>query len=190
MSVATVGKWRARYVALGMESLGDAPRCGAPRRITDGQVEAVVTRTLESKSAQVTQWSTRLLAVEVGLSHTAIKRIWHTFGLQPHRQDSCKLSTDPFFVEKVREVVGLYLNPPEQTRAVVLCVDEKSQCQALERSQPLLPMKPGQSPSAARTTTTGLAPTSLFAALDLATGKVIARCQPRHRHQEFLRFLA
>ena len=186
---ATVGKWRARFLARGLASLGDAPRSGAPRRITDRQVEAVVTRTLEAKPANSTQWSTRLMAAEAGLSHTAIKRIRHTFGLQPHRQDSFKLSTDPFFVEKVRDVVGLHLNPPEQTRAVVLCVDEKSRCQALERSQPMLPMKPGQ-PERRTHDYHRHGTTSLFAALDVATGKVIASCQRQHRHQEFLRFLA
>ncbi len=128
------------------------------------------------------------MAREVGLSHNAIKRIWHTFGLQPHLQDSFKLSSDPFFVEKVRDIVGLYLNPPEQTRAIVLCVDEKSQVQALERSQPVLPMKPGQ-PERRTHDYYRHGTTSLFAALDIATGKVIGKCHRQHRHQEFLRFL-
>ena len=188
VSTAMVCKWRGRYVAKGMAGLGDAPRSGAPRQITDKQVEEVITKTLESKPRGVTHWSTRLMACEVGLSHTAIKRIWHTFGLQPHRQENFKLSTDPFFVERVRDVVGLYLNPPEQTRAIVLCVDEKSQVQALERSQPLLPMKPGQ-PERRTHDYYRHGTTSLFAALDIATGKVIGRCHRRHRHQEFLRFL-
>jgi len=188
VSAATVCKWRARYVAKGLEGLLDEARSGAPRQIGDGQVEAVITRTLETKPKEMTQWSTRLMAREVGLSHTAIKRIWHAFGLQPHRQETFKLSADPFFVEKVRDVVGLYLNPPEATRAIVLCVDEKSQVQALERSQPLLPMKPGQ-PERRTHDYVRHGTTSLFAALDIATGKVIGRCQRRQRHQEFLRFL-
>ena len=170
-------------------SLGDAPRSGAPRRITDRQVEAVITKTLEQKPEAATQWSTRLMAREVGLSHNAIKRIWQSFGLQPHREKSFKLSSDPFFVEKVRDIVGLYLNPPEQTRAIVLCVDEKSQVQALERSQPVLPMKPGQ-PERRTHDYYRHGTTSLFAALDIATGKVIGKCHRQHRHQEFLRFLA
>lgn len=184
----TVGKWRARFVRSGIQSMGDAPRSGAPRQITDRQVEEVVTKTLETKPRNSTQWSTRLMAVEVGLSHNAVKRIWQTFGLQPHRQETFKISTDPFFVEKVRDVVGLYLNPPEQTRAIVLCVDEKSQVQALDRSQPTLPMKAGQ---VERVTHDYYrhGTTSLFAALDIATGKVIGRCHRQHRHQEFLRFL-
>ena len=189
VSAPTVGKWRARYVGQGIESLGDAPRSGAPRRITDRQVEAVITKTLEQKPEAATQWSTRLMAREVGLSHNAIKRIWQTFGLQPHREKSFKLSSDPFFVEKVRDIVGLYLNPPEQTRAIVLCVDEKSQVQALERSQPVLPMKPGQ-PERRTHDYYRHGTTSLFAALDIATGKVIGKCHRQHRHQEFLRFLA
>ncbi len=188
VSLTTVSKWRGRYAAEGMAGLGDAPRSGAPRQITDRQVEEVITKTLETKPQQATHWSTRLMAREVGLSHTAIKRIWHTFGLQPHRQENFKLSTDPFFVEKVRDIVGLYLNPPEETRAIVLCVDEKSQVQALERSQPLLPMKPGQ-PERRTHDYYRHGTTSLFAALDIATGKVIGRCHRRHRHHEFLRFL-
>lgn len=189
VSASTVGKWRARYIAQGLESLGDAPRSGAPRRITDRQVEAVITKTLEQKPAAATQWSTRLMAREVGLSHNAIKRIWQTFGLQPHREKNFKLSSDPFFVEKVRDIVGLYLNPPQQTRAIVLCVDEKSQVQALERSQPVLPMKPGQ-PERRTHDYYRHGTTSLFAALDIATGTVIGKCHRQHRHQEFLHFLA
>ena len=189
VSAPTVGKWRARYIAQGIESLGDAPRSGAPRRITDRQVEAVITKTLEQKPEAATQWSTRLMAREVGLSHNTIKRIWQTFGLQPHREKTFKLSSDPFFVEKVRDIVGLYLNPPEQARAIVLCVDEKSQVQALERSQPVLPMKPGQ-PERRTHDYYRHGTTSLFAALDIATGKVIGKCHRQHRHQEFLRFLA
>ena len=182
----TVGKWRGRFIIRRLEALGDAPRSGAPRRITDRQVEKVITKTLESKPSQGTHWSTRLMAKEVGLSHNAIKRIWHTFGLQPHRQENFKLSTDPFFVEKVRDIVGLYLHPPQ--RALVLCVDEKSQVQALERTQPMLPMKPGQ-PERRTHDYYRHGTTSLFAALDVATGQVIGRCHRQHRHQEFLRFL-
>ena len=184
----TVGKWRRRFVEGRLESLGDAPRSGQPRKITDAQIEAVITRTLETRPQQATHWSTRTMATARGLNQNAIVRIWRAFGLKPHLQENFKLSTDPFFVEKVRDVVGLYLNPPEQTRAVVLCLDEKAQVQALDRSQPILPMRPGQ---AERRTHDYYrhGTTSLFAALDVATGKVIGRCQPQHRHQEFLRFL-
>ncbi len=190
VSVATVGKWRARYVALGMESLGDAPRCGAPRQISDGQVEAVVTKTLEEKPRQMTQWSTRLMAAEVGLSHTAIKRIWRTFGLQPHRQESFKLSTDPFFVEKVRDVVGLYLNPPEQTRAVVLCVDEKSQCQALERTPALAAHETGPARAPSRTTTTGTAPPHSLPLWTLPRARSSPNASPGIATRSSSRFLA
>lgn len=183
---ATVCKWRARFVASRLQSLGDAPRSGPPRKISDRQVERVITKTLESKPRSATHWSTRTMATEVGLSHDTISRIWRTFGLQPHRQEKFKLSTDPFFVEKVRDIVGLYMSQPE--RALVLCVDEKSQVQALERSQPFLPMKPGQ-PERGTHDYQRHGTTSLFAALDIATGKVIGHCHPRHRHQEFLRFL-
>jgi len=182
----TVGKWRARFIASRLQALGDAPRSGPPRKISDRQVERVITKTLESKPRSATHWSTRAMATEVGLSHDTISRIWRTFGLQPHRQEKFKLSTDPFFVEKVRDIVGLYMSQPE--RALVLCVDEKSQVQALERSQPFLPMKPGQ-PERGTHDYQRHGTTSLFAALDVATGKVIGHCHPRHRHQEFLRFL-
>ena len=138
---ATVGKWRERFRLRGMEGLSDEPRPGTPRKITDAQVEAAVTRTLESLPAAATHWSTRSLAQEVGLTQSAVVRIWHSFGLQPHRSERFKLSTDPFLVEKVRDIVGLYLYPPEH--AIVLCVDEKSQVQALDRTQPILPMRPG-----------------------------------------------
>jgi transposase len=185
-SAMTVGKWRCRFVAGRLAALGDLPRSGPPRTVTDKQVEAVITKTLETKPKAATHWSTRSLARETGLSHDTISRIWHAFGLQPHRQDNFKLSTDPFFVEKVRDIVGLYMSPP--ARALVLCVDEKSQCQALERSQPLLPMRPGQ-PERRTHDYHRHGTTSLFAALDIATGKVIGRCHSRHRQQEFLRFL-
>ena len=185
-SAMTVGKWRARFVAGRLGALGDRPRSGPPRKVTDAHVEAIITRTLETKPKAATQWSTRSLARETKWSHDTISRVWRAFGLQPHRQDKFKLSTDPFFVEKVRDIVGLYLSPP--ARALVLCVDEKSQCQALERSQPLLPLRPGQ-PERATHDYYRHGTTSLFAALDIATGKSIGRCQARHRHQEFLRFL-
>ncbi len=186
VALPTVGKWRTRFVADRLEGLVDEPRPGAPRTLTDAQVEAVITRTLESKPEAATHWSTRGMARAVGLSQSAIVRIWHAFGLQPHRSETFKLSTDPFFVEKVRDVVGLYLNPPD--RAIVLCVDEKSQVQALDRTQPLLPLEPGQ---AERHTHDYVrhGTTALFAALNVATGNVIGRCHTRHRQQEFVRFL-
>lgn len=188
ISLPTVGKWRQRFSAGRLGGLGDAPRPGQPRKITDAMVEKVVTQTLESKPKHATQWSTRSMAQKTGLTQNAIFRIWKTFGLKPHLQETFKLSTDPFFVEKVRDVVGLYVNPPEQTRAVVLCVDEKSQVQALERTQPLLPLRPGQ-PERRTHDYVRHGTTSLFAALDVATGKVIGQCHRQHRHQEFLRFL-
>jgi transposase len=184
----TVCTWRERFRTGGLEALGDLPRSGQPRKITDDKVEEVITRTLEKRPKNATHWSTRTMAKASGLNQSAIVRIWRAFGLKPHLQENFKLSTDPFFIEKVRDIVGLYLNPPEQTRAVVLCVDEKSQVQALDRSQPVLPMRPGQ---AERCTHDYYrhGTTSLFAALDIATGKIIGRCQPRHRQQEFVRFL-
>jgi len=188
VTVQTVGTWRERFRRGRLNALGDLPRPGQPRQITDPKVEAVVTRTLETRPKQATHWSTRTMAQASGLTQSAIVRIWHAFGLKPHLQENFKLSTDPFFVEKVRDIVGLYLNPPERTRAVVLCVDEKSQIQALDRSQPVLPMRPGQ---AERHTHDYYrhGTTSLFAALDVATGKVLGRCQGQHRQQEFVRFL-
>lgn len=183
---ATVGKWRQRFLKRRLDGLTDEPRPGAPRKITDQDVERVVTQTLEVKPKNATHWSTRSMAQKSGLSQTAIVRIWQAFGLKPHRAETFKLSSDPYFVEKVRDVVGLYLNPPE--KALVLCVDEKSQVQALDRTQPLLPMTPGQ---VERRTHDYVrhGTTSLFAALDVATGKVIGTCSARHRHQEFLKFL-
>jgi transposase len=188
VTLATVGKWRQRFLEGRLGALGDAPRSGQPRKLTDAKVEAVITRTLETRPKNATHWSTRTMAQASGLNQNAIVRIWRAFGLKPHLQENFKLSTDPFFVEKVRDIVGLYLNPPEQTRAVVLCVDEKSQVQALDRSQPVLPMRPGQ---AERQTHDYYrhGTTSLFAALDIATGKVIGQCQSRHRQREFIRFL-
>lgn len=183
---ATVGTWRRRFVDRRLEGLADEPRPGAPRKITDADVERVVTRTLETKPKAATHWSTRGMAREAGLSHASVGRIWRAFGLKPHRRETFKLSSDPFFVEKVRDVVGLYMSPPE--RAIVLCIDEKSQVQALDRTQPLLPMKPGQSERPTHDYVRN-GTTSLFAALNVATGEVIGKCHRRHRHQEFLRFL-
>jgi transposase len=186
VTVPTVRKWRDRFSTRRLEGVVDEPRPGTPRTITDTQVESAITRTLESKPANATHWSTRALASELGLSQTAVVRIWHAFGLKPHRRSSFKLSTDPFFVEKVRDIVGLYMAPPQ--RAVVLCVDEKSQVQALDRTQPIQPLLPGRSEKAGHDYVRH-GTTSLFAALDVATGKVIGTCSQRHRHQEFLAFL-
>jgi transposase len=183
---ATVGKWRRRFLEKGMNGLLDEPRVGAPRKISDAQVEKVVTKTLEKMPPQGTHWSTRLMAQESGLSQNSIVRIWHAFGLQPHRVETFKISSDPQFVEKVRDVVGLYLNPPE--RAAVLCVDEKSQVQALNRTQPILPLGPGV-PARQSHDYERHGVTSLFAALDVASGVTISDCYRQHRHQEFLRFL-
>src|SRR5438270_9492198 len=179
---ATVCKWRERFRVNRLEGLLDEPRPGAPRSITDKQVEAVITKTLESMPAATTHWSTRLMAERAGLSQTAVVRIWHAFGLQPHRVESFKLSKDPQFVEKVRDIVGLYMNPPE--RAMVLCVDEKSQIQALNRTQPILPLGPGV-PARQSHDYKRHGVTSLFAALDVATGLALGSCYRRHRHQEF-----
>jgi len=183
---ATVGKWRARFVEKRMAGLLDEPRVGAPRKITDREVERLVTKTLEERPKAATHWSQRSLAKASGMSAATIGRIWSAFGLQPHRSKTFKLSTDPQFVEKVRDIVGLYLAPPK--RAVVLCVDEKSQIQALDRTQPLLPMRPGQIERRTHDYVRN-GTTSLFAALDIATGKVIGRCYRRHRSKEFLQFL-
>jgi transposase len=186
VTLPTVGKWRSRFLADRLGGLADEPRPGAPRTITDADVEAVVTKTLEAKPEDATHWSTRGMAAACGLSQTAVARIWRAFGLKPHLHETFKLSTDPFFVEKVRDVVGLYLNPPD--RAIVLSVDEKSQVQALNRTQPLLPMTPGQAERGTHDYERhGI--TSLFAALDVATGAVIGRCYRRHRQQEFVKFL-
>ena len=186
ITVQTVGKWRQRFLDDRLEGLVDEPRPGAPRTISDAQVEEVIAKTLESKPDQATHWSTRGMAKAVGLSQTAIGRIWRAFGLQPHRQETFKLSTDPFFVEKVRDVVGLYLNPPD--RAIILSVDEKSQIQALNRTQPLLPMTPEQAERGTHDYERH-GTTSLFAALNVATGAVFGKCYRRHRQQEFVRFL-
>jgi transposase len=182
----TVGRWRKRFASGRVDGLFDESRPGAPRTIGDDEIAETIRRTLETMPADATHWSLRSMAKLVGLAPSTIHRIWKAFGLQPHRTDTFKLSTDPLFVEKVRDVVGLYLNPPE--RAVVLCVDEKSQIQALDRTQPLLPMRPGQ---VERHTHDYVrhGTTSLFAALDVAAGKVIGRCFARHRAAEFGKFL-
>jgi transposase len=182
----TVGKWRARFVAQGLDGLLDEPRPGAPRQVRDTQVEEVVTLTLETMPRDATQWSTRAMAARSGLSQTTIRRIWHAFGLQPHRTETFKLSKDPLFVEKVRDIVGLYLAPPD--KALGLCVDEKAQMQALDRSQPLLPMRPGQVERRTHDYQRH-GTTSLFAALDVKTGKVLGECHRRHRSVEFRKFL-
>ncbi len=182
----TVGLWRRRYSERGLDGLYDEPRSGAPRTIGDDAIAETIRLTLETTPRDATQWSLRSMSRAVGYAPSTIHAIWKAFGLQPHRSETLKLSSDPLFVEKVRDIVGLYLAPPE--RALVLCVDEKSQIQALDRSQPMLPMRPGQverrSHDYKRHGTT-----SLFAALDIATGKVIGQCFPRHRAGEFRKFL-
>jgi transposase len=182
----TVGRWRTRFLTARVDGLLDEPRPGAPRTISDGQIETVLTRTLESRPKDATHWSTRSMAKASGLSRSTVNRIWRAFALQPHRTETFKLSKDPLFIEKVRDIVGLYLHPPD--RALVLCVDEKSQIQALDRTQPLLPMRPGQ---AERRTHDYVrhGTTSLFAALDAKTGKIIGQLHRRHRAIEFRKFL-
>ncbi len=181
-----VRKWRSRFAEFRLDGLIDEPRPGKPRTISDEQVEQVIVKTLESTPKDATHWSTRSMAAEVGLTQSAVHRIWRAFGLQPHRQETWKLSKDPQFVAKVRDVVGLYLNPPE--RAVVLCVDEKSQIQALDRSAPILPMLPG-TPQRATHDYKRSGTSSLYAALDLTSGKVIGSLHARHRAIEFKKFL-
>jgi transposase len=182
----TIGKWRSRFMARRLDGLLDEPRPGAPREISDAAVERVLTLTLESTPRDATHWSTRLMARRCGMSQSAVSRIWRAFALQPHRSETFKLSRDPLFVEKVRDIVGLYLNPPD--RALVLCVDEKAQIQALNRTQPLLPMRPGQVERRTHDYQRH-GTTSLFAALNVATGKVIGECHRRHRSVEFRKFL-
>ena len=185
-SADTVGKWRRRYAAEGLDGLYDEPRPGAPRQIGDDAIAEAVRLTLEETPPDATHWSLRSMARASGHAPSTIHRIWRAFGLQPHRSETFKLSSDPFFVEKVRDIVGLYLAPPD--RALVLCVDEKSQIQALDRSQPLLPMRPGQAERRSHDYKRH-GTTSLFAALDIATGEIIGKCFPRHRAREFRKFL-
>jgi transposase len=186
VSNPTVTKWRSRFVTARCDGLADEPRPGAPRRITDAQVEAVIVTTLEQAPPDATHWSTRSMAKATGMSQSAVSRIWRAFGLAPHRVQTFKLSKDPLFIDKVRDVVGLYLDPPE--RALVLCVDEKSQIQALNRSAPVLPMMPGV-PERRTHDYVRAGVTSLFAALDVASGKVIGQLHRRHRAVEFRKFL-
>ena len=182
----TVGKWRQRFLVRRLDGLSDEPRPGVPRSVLDDKVEEIVRRTIEEQPAGATHWSTRSMASQVGVSASTVNRIWQAFGLKPHLVETFKISTDPLFVEKVRDVVGLYLDPPE--RALVLCVDEKSQIQALDRSQPLLPLLPG-TPARMSHDYKRHGTTSLFAALDLASGKVIGDLHARHRAVEFKKFL-
>jgi len=182
----TVGKWRQRFVERRLDGLLDEPRPGAPRQVGDAQVEGVVRLTLESTPADATHWSTRAMAKRCGLSQTMVSRIWRAFGLQPNRVEGFKLSKDPLFIEKVRDIVGLYLNPPD--KALVLCVDEKAQIQALDRSQPLLPMRPGQAERRSHDYVRH-GTTTLFAALDVKAGTIIGEFHRRHRSIEFRSFL-
>jgi transposase len=186
VSRPTVTKWRSRFVVRRLEGLADEPRPGAPRTITDEQVEQVIVTTLEQTPADATRWSTRSLARATGMSQTAVSRIWRAFGLKPHLTEAFKLSTDPQFIDKVRDVVGLYLNPPQA--ALVLCVDEKTQVQALDRTAPTLPLLPGV-PQRATHDYRRHGTTNLYAALDVASGKVVSQLTARHRAVEFKRFL-
>jgi len=183
---ATVGKWRTRFIASRLDGLYDEPRVGAPRTISDDAVEAVIVRTLETKPVGETHWSTRSMAAQAGMSHTMVGRIWRAFGLKPHLTESFKLSPDPQLVEKVRDIVGLYMNPPDH--AVVFAVDEKSQIQALQRAQPILPMDFGQ-PERRTHNYIRHGTLDLFAALNVATAKVVARCTRRHRATDLVAFL-
>lgn len=182
----TVGKWRNRFEQHGLDGLVDAPRSGAPSTISDSKVEEVLTKTLEGPPQNRTHWSRRQMARQTGIGQDSVGRIWRVFGVKPHIVNGFKLSKDPMFVEKTRDIVGLYLNPPE--KAIVLSVDEKSQCQALERAQPILPMDLGR-PEQQTHDYFRHGTTSLFAALEVATGKVTGKCYQKHRHQEFLNFL-
>jgi putative transposase len=186
LSISMVGLWRKRFIDQGLMGLYDQPKPGAPRKIGDDQVAQLIQKTLNKKPKSATHWTCRSIAKQTQLSKSTVQRIWRAFNLQPHRQKHFTLSTDPYFVEKVRDIVGLYLNPPD--KAMVLCVDEKSQIQALDRTQPVLPMGLGYLEGVTHQYVRH-GTTTLFAALDLATGKVIAQCKKRHRHQEFLQFL-
>jgi transposase len=182
----TVGKWRRRFLEQRLDGLLDEPRPGAPRKLDDARIEQLIATTLNERPRQASHWSTRLLATKLGVSQSTVSRAWRAFGLQPHRVETFKLSTDPLFIDKVRDIVGLYLNPP--TKAMVLCVDEKSQIQALDRTQPLLPLAPGVAERRTHDYKRH-GTTSLFAALDLASGRVIGELHRRHRSKEFLTFL-
>lgn len=183
---ATVGKWRKRYLQNGIDGLYDAPRSGAPRTVTDEHVENLIKLTLESTPKGATHWSTRSMAAHSGLSRASISRIWRAFGLKPHMVETFKISSDPFFIEKTKDVVGLYMSPPEN--ALVYCVDEKSQIQALDRTQPLLPMRPGQAERRTHDYKRH-GTTTLFAALNTKTGELLGKCYQRHRSVEFKKFL-
>jgi transposase len=186
VSRPTVATWRQRFAQHGPDGLVDAPRPGAPRTIGDEAIERVVTLTLETQPENATHWSTRSMAAKAGMSQSAISRIWRSFGLVPHKSEAWKLSSDPLFIDKVRDIVGLYLNPPDH--ALVLSVDEKPQIQALERTAPVLPMRPAE-PERMSHDYKRHGTTDLFAALNVKTGSVIASCKPRHRAQEFRAFL-
>ena len=186
ISRPTVTTWRARFAEQRLQGLADEPRPGRPRTVTDAAVEELIVTTLESAPANATHWSTRSMAAHLGLSQSTVSRVWRAFGLKPHLQDSFKLSTDPAFVDKLHDVVGLYLNPPEA--AVVLCVDEKTQVQALDRTQPVFPMLPG-TPERASHDYVRHGTSSLYAALNVASGQVIGSLHARHRAAEFLKFL-
>lgn len=186
LSKPTVGLWRRRFLDQGLVGLYDELRPGGPRSISDRKIAALIRKTLKTKPRDGTHWTCRSIAAETSLSKSTVQRVWKAFGIQPHRQKHFKLSTDPFFVEKVRDIVGLYLNPPD--KAMVLCVDEKSQIQALDRTQPMLPLGLGYVEGVTHDYIRH-GTTTLFAALDVATGKIIGRCKRRHRHQEFLQFL-
>jgi putative transposase len=186
LSNPTVGIWRQRYLQHGLEGLHEELKPGRPRSIADERVAALIRKTLKTKPKDGTHWSTRSIAKATHLSHMTVHRIWRAFGIQPHRRKSFKLSTDPFFVEKLRDIVGLYLSPPQN--AVVLCVDEKSQIQALERSQPMLPLGLGYVEGVTHDYLRH-GTTTLFAALDIVNGMVLAECKQHHRHQEYLGFL-
>jgi transposase len=181
-----VTKWRNRFAVDRLDGLLDEPRPGRPRIVEDARIEELITATLETAPRDATHWSTRSMAEHLGLSQSMVSRVWRAFGLAPHKQDSWKLSKDPLFVAKVRDVVGLYLDPPE--RALVLCVDEKTQIQALNRTAPVFPMLPGTSARASHDYVRH-GTSSLYAALDLSTGKVIGALHSRHRASEFLAFL-
>jgi len=186
VTIQTVGKWRRRFVQRRLDGLLDEPRPGTPRTLGDARVERLIATTLNELPRDATHWSTRSLARKLKLSQSTVSRVWRAFGLQPHRTETFKLSTDPLFIDKVRDIVGLYLNPP--AKALVLCVDEKSQIQALDRTQPILPLAPGV-PQRRTHDYMRHGTTTLFAALNMATGKVIGELHRRHRAKEFLQFL-